>query len=247
MPEFVILLLLAIPILVLLWYLHQSSILEESEIVNLAARRRLSAILAELNFISGIEMSVDREFKARMATKGSWYSVQIDAPRFPAIAAALVKGKKHEWIVVGLGNADTIQLFWTNKGPDGTQVSPSIPIAYMIEQALQNSLNTAIRLHNHPSGACSPSEQDIISANSVGLSFNNAGIRFYDVVAVAGDFRLYGLFAPEQDTPLSSFLSEIRNTNNVTRWQNYKLRRELRRDDVVASVLWRISGSNNLK
>ncbi len=76
-----------------------------------------------------VESIVSAEFKARMAPAGTFYPISCSLYKFPSVAAALLKYKKHEWIIIAFERAKQVERVWVNKGVDRTRVVLALPIA----------------------------------------------------------------------------------------------------------------------
>jgi len=73
--------------------------LNEGEVKALAIKRRHNVIFKYYNFDMD-EYAANKNFKKRMNPNGKFYEIDHDLHSFPSIAAALLKYKKHEWIII---------------------------------------------------------------------------------------------------------------------------------------------------
>jgi len=114
--------------LLVLWWWHASRPLSDSEIAEVARNRRAREVASVYPF-SGLANSESfdiRAFKSGMNASGRFYRVDEPMQRFPAIAGALLKSKKHEWALFAYARDDRVIGVWLNKGPDGSQVWPTL-------------------------------------------------------------------------------------------------------------------------
>lgn len=101
--------------------------LTHEEIKSLASKRRSNQVRAYYSF-DNRELSVDKEFKKQMNSSGTYYDVNETLFSFPSTAAALLKYKKNEWIIIGFERNKSIDLIWLNKGFD--RASASLHLSY---------------------------------------------------------------------------------------------------------------------
>lgn len=141
----------------------------EVEVKSLGNKRRNRQIRIYFSF-DNRQVRANSEFKKNMQVDGSFYQIQESLFEFPSLAAALLKYKKHEWIIVAFEKDKKVDLIWTNKGFDRTSVSLHLPIEQMAEIATKRMQNSVFIFHNHPNvnpnyyDCRKPSEKDIISA-----------------------------------------------------------------------------------
>lgn len=200
--------------------------LQLGQVETLAARRRLRNLDLHYRW-DREELAVRREFKASMSKNGAFHSIEEPMLRAPVLGAALLKGKKHEWIVFLFLARDQAKLLYFNKGPDKESVWPFVNSRTLLEWVRRLHAHTVLRLHNHPHGTCWPRQQDLRSGQEYVDFFLKAGIAFFDFVCVAGRFREYLAAVPEGRFPQSQFLHEIERANGSGWWKNCRLRLEL--------------------
>lgn len=245
----------AVAVLWLLWYLSQSGQLTRGELQRLAVERRVAAIASDyqFSFRPTSPASFDfRSFKSRMKSTGGF--VRLDEPlgSFPALAAALLKGKKHEWFLFGYVRDDKVVGLWMNKGPDGSKVVPLLSIKEFVTSALRVGTTDVLEFHNHPNSnprlyrTASASEQDEKSASLFGQEFAIRAIAFHAFVTERGMHHQYGSWIPNSRHPLVGFQSQADAANGVSRWSNFKLRRELGRPNHLSAMIARRNSSTNL-
>jgi hypothetical protein len=221
-------------IFLLLWFLfvvtHLRPLTEE-EVKHLAAKRRAQQVTRYFSFLTG-ELSVDRQFKKSMRPTGQFYQVDIDLPRFPSTAAALLKHKKHEWIMIGFEKDRRVNLIWANKGPTGSTVSSSLSAPHTAELARQRGCSSVLFFHNHPNPSPSyydctrPSQQDLRSASLRGEVLNPHGVSMLAFVCERGRHYRYFLSAADSLLPLSDFVGDINKVNGSSRLWNLSLHLE---------------------
>jgi hypothetical protein len=114
------------------------------EIEQLGTKRRHKQIRTYFLFDQR-EFNVDKDFKKRMNPNGKLYKINKDISVFPSIAAALLKYKKHEWIIIAFERQKTVDLIWLNKGFDRSGVSLYLSIEDMVNIA-QNENHTSVGL-----------------------------------------------------------------------------------------------------
>jgi len=85
------------------------------------------------------EITVNKEFKKRMNPNGAFYVINKSFFEFPAMAAALLKYKKHEWIIIAFEKDQKIDLVWLNKGFDRSGVSPYLSVVDIAKKTKQEN------------------------------------------------------------------------------------------------------------
>lgn len=135
-----------------LFYLTHRKPLDDSEINSLSQKRRKRYILQ--NYTFNIKSTpIDRDFKSKMNPKGKLYSVDLQLNSLPAYIASLLKGKKHEWVVLAIEGDGVAKYLWANKGFDSSSVSFNCNIEYIIALCKEHDCSTIIRFHNHPNSS----------------------------------------------------------------------------------------------
>jgi hypothetical protein len=216
-------------------YLRNSTPLTEEEVQRLAIKKRLKAI--STIFADDVHISINPDFKRKLKTDGEF--IRIDEPlrEWPSISAALLKGKKHEWVVFGFATDNRVHSIWVNKGNDNQSVAPTNPIGFFIQHAKVTGTSHVMRTHNHPAGALAPSSQDLVSAKYCGQLFTAEGFHFFDFVAAQGEYIQYGWWPRKDLIPLSGILESIGSLNNTNRSNHYEMRMELKKKDDKTSLL----------
>jgi len=153
----------------------------------------------------------------------------------PALIAGLLKYKKHEWIVIAFINAFHVRHLWWNKGPDGTMVW-----SFLRDHSLRATIKSlkpdciAI-LHNHPNPNPSyyrmniPSEADLRSAGFYDGEFSKHGISLLEFICERGVPHLYYASFGDSVVPIEPIAEEIGRINGAGLFNNYSLRKELKR------------------
>jgi hypothetical protein len=98
-----------------LWFITASVPLTNEEVEALAVKRRLIVISESFGFTEHA-LSVNPEFKRNMKADGRLYCLDESLRDFPSLAAGLLKGKKHEWVLIAFARGDRVVASWANKG-----------------------------------------------------------------------------------------------------------------------------------
>lgn len=205
--------------------------LTEEETFDLAKKRRTKKVNAYYRF-SQHQVSVNLEFKKGMAAEGAYYNIQANLRKFPSIAAALLKYKKHEWIIVGFEKDQKVPFVWLNKDPNNSQVASHLSFAGMINHARSGNYSTVIVLHNHPNPDPSTfymllaSEQDKCSAKALEDVLLQASINLLEFVCERGSFHQFHRAIAPSFIPIETIKAVILGENNVSRSQNLGLHLE---------------------
>jgi hypothetical protein len=220
--------LISIPLILLL---RRCVALTEDEMIQVANNRRNIDFRKYYSFNIG-EYIISQEFKSNINASGSFCKVNIDLPEFPSIIASLLKGKKHEWIVIGFENDRKIFRIWINKGPNRSSVAPLMSHDEILELAVQQNCISVLVLHNHPGAepnyfnSARSSKADIISANVLAEILKKAEINLLEFICERG--RPYLYFANPADSffPINQYIINVHNENGKTVRANYHLRAE---------------------
>lgn len=202
--------------------------LNEDELRQLGEKKREKQIREYFSFATG-EFSVNKEFKKRMNPNGKFYQINESLFDFPPIAAALLKYKKHEWIIVAFENEQKIDLIWLNKGFDRYKVSLYLPIKNIANIAGQENRTSVLIFHNHPNSDpyyhdCSkPSSQDLDSANEFSRVLNTHGINLVEFVCERGIHYQYFSSYANTFLPLSNYVEMIDKINGLSKLRNLSL------------------------
>lgn len=215
---------------VVFFILHRNP-LNEEEILKLSQRRTHKYIKKNYTF-NNVPVAVNKEFKSSLKPNGCWYNANESLASFPSYIAALLKGKKHEWVVLAIEKDGLVYGFYANKGHDNSSVSFNCDLEYIMEKCKEYGCSTIMRFHNHPNENPSrqtcllASEQDKSSAlwcsGQVGHLYN-----WLDFVCERGSFiKFFEQYSPAFIPKIASH-EHIRTENNTSRFKNYKLHREL--------------------
>ena len=200
----------------------------DKEIVRLGTKRRHKQIRTYFSFNPN-EFNVDKEFKKRMNPDGKVYEIYEEISLFPSTAAALLKYKKHEWIIIAFEKQKYIDLIWLNKGFDRSNVSPYLSLEDIVDIAKRENHTSVFIFHNHPNTNpnyydCSkPSITDIESAKEFAALLNRNNINLVEFVCERGMHYEYFLSTSSSFLPLSDFLSAIYNVNGLSKLKNLSL------------------------
>lgn len=215
---------------IVFFILHRNP-LNEEEILKLSQKRTRKYIKKNYTF-NNVPVAVNKQFKSSLKPNGCWYNVNERLATFPSYVAALLKGKKHEWVVLAIEKEGIVYGFYANKGYDNSSVSFNCDLDYIMEKCKEYGCSTIIRFHNHPNEnpnhqtCLLASEQDKSSAlwccSQVNHSYN-----WMDFVCERGNFiKFFEKYSPAF-TPKIASSEYIQTENNLSQFKNYKLHREL--------------------
>lgn len=223
-------LLIWIIIEVVFFALHRNP-LSEDEISKLSQKRTRKYIRKNYSF-NNVPVSIDKQFKSSLKPNGKWYNIEEKLYCFPSYIAALLKGKKHEWVVLAIENEGTVYGFYANKGYNNSSVSFNCDLDYIMEKCKECNCSTIMRFHNHPNNnpnyqtCLLASDQDKLSAvwcsEQVIHTYN-----WLDFVCERGNFiKFYEQYSTNFIPPKAK-RDYINSENGLTKFKNYKLHREL--------------------
>ena len=222
-----ILISILIAIILLIAFTHLRP-LKETEIVQLAKKRRNIQIKYYFLF-DRRQWSINSIFKKNINPNGKFYLMQESLFSFPSVAAALLKSKKHEWIVFAFEKNKIVEKIWVNKG-----VSNGLAFSYLSAENIAyysnlDGYNSVLQFHNHPNPnpnyfTCkNPSETDINSAYNYSAVLNQRGINLIEFVCERGLYYEYFRSISDNFLPLYEFIGNIRIRNNISKLNNLKL------------------------
>lgn len=168
----------------------------------------------------------NKDAKKAMPPNGGYLTVDWKLSSTPPLAAALLKQKKHEWIIFGFEKNKTVNRLWMNKGLDRKSVSPAISIENVSGLCLNAGYQSVQIFHNHPNPegfATGASQADLKSANSWAEILNKAGVGLVEYVCDRGRPIRYFLKVPDSFLPVAGFQDEIARQNGVSRFGNLSL------------------------
>ncbi len=236
----IIIVIIVLPLLFIFTHIYP---LTEKEIKSLGNKRRNHQINAYYSF-NNITFTVNSEFKKDMRPVGSFHKIEENLFDFPSLAAALLKYKKHEWIIVAFEKNKIINQFWTNKGKDCSSVALNLDISEIVKLAKKESYESVFVFHNHPNNNpnyfsfTKPSKQDITVARKRGIILNYDGINLVEFICERGKHYKYFLSTADNFVPLHQFENTIHEENGRSKIKNLMLHLELlgseriSRDDV---------------
>ncbi len=224
----ILVIIVLIPLIYLLYFFSNSGILTEDEIMELSASKRFWDIFNYYGFV-GTQLEVNKEFKSALNKKGQFYNCNENINKFPAIASALLKSKKHEWVIFAFAKDKNVFSFYTNKGSNNQSVVPSISSDYLSNLANDKGAEIVLQFHNHPNAVLSASPQDLTSAKYFGEMFTNKAINYVSFVCGAGHFHQYGWWMSNSFYNVNNYVEEIQTQNGISRSKNFELRKELKK------------------
>lgn len=216
---------------VLLFIIFHLRPLKEKEISSLANKRRGKSIKKYFCFDKR-EYNPDYSFKKRMAPKGKFYEVQERLYEFPSTASALLKYKKHEWVIIAFEKEQKVNKVWVNKGIDHTQVSFFLSIDDVAEIALKDKCRSVFIFHNHPNGnpneynCTNPSNADIETAQKWSNHLNQKGINLLEFICERGRHYQFFQKCALDFKPILSFSKIINEQNGMSKLKNLTLHLE---------------------
>lgn len=217
------------------FFVTYSRPLSEDEILQLAEKKMIADTKSgfEFRFIEGVAPS--RSLKSSLNPDGEFYECQVRINDFPTFAAQLLKGKKHEWVIVAVCDDIFVKGFWANKGPDGKEVWFYCSIDYICEKAQNLGCKTIMRFHNHPNGNPNyedhllASQQDKRSAMACADDCEELGKSWIDFVCERGRFLKFYQNIVWENYKSDFFVGLIKQNNNVSRSKNVALHKEFQK------------------
>jgi DNA repair protein RadC len=204
--------------------------LDNEEIVNLANKRRNKGIKNYYSF-SRMGVVANPQFKKEMAADGAFYNIQSTLHEFPSLAAALLKYKKHEWMIVAFEKNRKIDLVWLHKGPDNSKVF--FPHFQMIQHHAESGNYISVLIfHNHPNPdpnnfyLLGASQQDMEAAKSIENFFSQTQLSLLEFVCERGRFLQYHSVISLSLLPLQNFTAAVTTQNGKSRYENFELHLE---------------------
>lgn len=177
-------------------------------------------------------VAINPIFKSNLNVTGQWYEIEEPIDTFPAYIAALLEGKHHEWVVIGIEKDGIVCSMWANKGTDNQSVSINCNLNDIIQKCKQVGGYTILRLHNHPNpdprryNTLLSSEQDLISAKSCSDYVNKEGFNWYDFVCARGDFLLFFKKVSDSFEVRGKSTSDIIDLIGITPEMDYRLQKK---------------------
>jgi hypothetical protein len=226
--------LLALGILILIFllyilknYIEDTAPLTELEINNLSKKRRLKIFADDLKLVE-YSFHIDIETKKKFGPKLKYYEHEIEIGTFPSWCAGLLKGKKHEWLIIAIGDMKSIKGYWLEKGKDNKSIQTSLSNIELIVGLNQGEIDNLFIIHNHPGSNLFPSENDKECIKDIFSRYSYGFINVLGFIACRGKQNLFACFLNSQIIPYEIIRTEITKVNNITRKTNGILRDELR-------------------
>jgi len=197
----------------------------------LSKKRRDKKILLYFSF-NGSEFDVCKDFKKRMNPNGNFYQLDESLRDFPSVAAALLKYKKHEWIIVAFEKNKKVDFIWINKGISREYVSLNLSVDHLVQIACDKKYSSVLIFHNHPNpnpndyDCSNPSEQDVKSAIIFADGLNSNGVNLVEFICERGMHHKYFSSEAPQFFPVHQFYNEIQMINGSSKFQNFSLNME---------------------
>lgn len=214
-----------------IFFISHRNPLNDIDISNLSQKRTRKYIKKNYSF-NNVPVTVNKQLKSSLKPNGKWYNTEEKLYYFPSYVAALLKGKKHEWVVLAIEKEGIVRGFYANKGFNNSSVSFNCDLEYIMEKCKENNCSTIMRFHNHPNEnpnyqtCLLASEQDKRSAKwcteQVIHSYN-----WLDFVCERGNFIKFYEQYSQNFTPQEAKREYIKAENGLTKFKNYKLHREL--------------------
>lgn len=220
--------LLAVVMLFIILHLRP---LAENEITALGTKRRKRNVEAYFN-LENTERTVNPEFKKSLNPRGVFYRVELPLYSAASTIAALLKYKKHEWIVVAFVKGKQVGQLWVNKGHNNSSATIYLSVEEALETATRNGYSSVLMFHNHPNSnpgryTCTQaSKADLASASHWAARLNPAGVNLAEYVCERGRHYRYCLSPSDSFMPIGQFTDAISKTNGSSRLSNLRLHME---------------------
>jgi len=231
LPVFIIIEIILISVLISRIYVSPKP-LNKEEIALLSKARKKQAEKSRLNF-STEHFEINPDYRQFLSSGGRWDEISVPYNKALAMAAELIRYKRHEWLILILASNTKCRFIWANKGNNNMSCYLSGTFDDIIEKAIQNGCGTIIDFHNHPctvdfQGALSPSDTDMNTAAKWAEKARAAGLNYICAVGVRGQFSVYYSSFDESIYPKSCTVEYIESQNGLSKSGNRALRRELR-------------------
>lgn len=202
--------------------------LNQRQIADLAARRRSANIKTYFHF-HGAPIMADAAFKQKMPARGGWFNLNCPIETWPATAAALLKHKKHEWIIVAFLHGRRVSRLWVNKGADNTSVALPLDPQLLLEECHRGGFSSIFFHHNHPNPAprefymLLPSSQDAAFAAQYAATLVAGGVNVFQFICERGRFRCFHSRVAGQFMPVAEFRDRVARRNGLSWHSNLGL------------------------
>ena len=164
---------------------------------------------------SGYRFKNAKQYLGQLNPNGEFYRINCSLKEFPSLIASFLKGKKHEWIILGFEKEKRIDLIWANKGFDRSSASLLLPVNIIADIAKTEHYTSVLDFHNHPNinpnyyDYRKPSEQDIKFTSDFGHLLNNQGINLISFICERGDYYPYRPYYADEFLPIDEFTEQI--------------------------------------
>jgi len=205
--------------------------LKNNEIKQLGNKRRSRQIRQYFSF-NNAEFYPNEDLKRTMNPDGSFYNIGEALYDYPSKAAALLKYKKHEWIILAFEKQRKIQLLWLNKGNDNSSASNYLSLEKMSSISQEQKYSSILFFHNHPNpnpsnySCTKPSLADLKTVDRYSNELNKSGINLLGFICERGKHYEYFRSTSENFIPLSTFINSITESNNISKFKNLLLHLE---------------------
>jgi len=220
--------LITLCVIIIIFIITHLRPLNDEEINSIAIKRRNKDIQTYYAF-SNNEIQANEKFKKNMKPDGKFYKMDESLYGFPSIAAALLKYKKHEWIILAFEKDQSIDLIWVNKGLDNASVAMSFPLQDTANFASDHNYISILMFHNHPNNDprrytyTSPSDADIVLAKKLSYILDWKSINLIEFVCERGRHYEYYRAIVDRFEPIKGYLETINKINGSSMANNLSL------------------------
>jgi DNA repair protein RadC len=223
--EFVIIVFVATILIFVFLHIRPMTELE----INILAQKQRNVAINRYYKFAATNVIADQQFKKNMNAAGTFYNISVTLSEFPAYASALLKYKKHEWIIIGFERNRNIDKIWVNKGDDSSSAYFGISIGTIKKLSIEGDYATVIVFHNHPNSNPSyystryPSPADKEVAKKYGNELLDADINLINFVCERGMYYQYWRSISNTFLQISNYSNEIMALNGKSWFGNFNL------------------------
>lgn len=216
----------------IVFYVKYSKPLTENEILQLAQKRFENSVISNFKFSHVEGVYPEPWFKSHMNPDGDFYDCQIYLGDFPTYVSNLLKGKKHEWVVLAVSDGSFVKGFWANKGISSEEVCFFCSLEKLAQKADELNCNTIMRFHNHPNGdpyytnCLLASDQDYNSACYCASRSEERGKSWVDFVCERGRFLKFYQNIVWENYDVDPYIKDAKKSNGVCEANNLELHKE---------------------
>jgi hypothetical protein len=199
--------------------------LNDQEIDELSPKRRRKSITAFYAY-ENVQYIVHKDSKKAMPADGGYLAVDWKLNNAPPLAAALLKHKKHEWIMVAFEKDKNVNYLYMNKGDNKSSVGLYISIQHVVDMCTRSGYKSVHIFHNHPNPngyATGASDADLKSALEWSPVLNKSDIALIEYICDRGRPIRYYSSIPNSFQPIATFRSELDRQNGVSWSENLSL------------------------